>query len=162
MTDRVRTWLREHSLRLLALRDTPEAIAGGVAIGILMGFTPLFGLKTLLSIAVAWVFRANLIATVLSVTLFDLALPLMPFLMRLEYQVGYWLMSDPHVFPPKMGEVKLKLDELLSWVTWISLGIPMLIGSAVLGLPFSIAIYFVSRSAIIRHRMKHPHPPDSP
>ena len=28
----VKRWLREHSLKLLAIRDTPEAIAGGVAI----------------------------------------------------------------------------------------------------------------------------------
>ena len=43
-------WLHEHSLKLLAIRDTPEAIAGGVAIGIFFGFTPLFGLKTALTI----------------------------------------------------------------------------------------------------------------
>src|SRR5436309_2075255 len=29
-----RRWLHEHSLKLLAIRDTPEAIAGGVAIGL--------------------------------------------------------------------------------------------------------------------------------
>jgi len=46
----LRRWLHEHSLKLLAIRDTPEAIAGGVAIGIFFGFTPLFGLKTLLAI----------------------------------------------------------------------------------------------------------------
>jgi uncharacterized protein (DUF2062 family) len=43
-----RRWFHEHSLKLLAIRDTPEAIAGGVAIGIFFGFTPLFGLKTAL------------------------------------------------------------------------------------------------------------------
>jgi len=50
----VRKWLKEHSLKLLAIRDTPNAIAGGVAIGIFFGFTPLVGLKTLLSIFFAW------------------------------------------------------------------------------------------------------------
>jgi uncharacterized protein (DUF2062 family) len=35
-------WWREHSLKLLAIRDTPKAIAGGVGIGVFFGFTPLF------------------------------------------------------------------------------------------------------------------------
>ena len=35
-----RRWLHNHSLKLLAIRDTPEAIAGGVAIGIFFGFFP--------------------------------------------------------------------------------------------------------------------------
>ena len=59
-------WFQEHSLRLLAIRDTPEAIAGGVAIGIFLGFTPLFGLKTLGAIFLAWLTRSNIIAAVLA------------------------------------------------------------------------------------------------
>jgi len=36
----LRRWFHEHSLKLLAIRDTPEAIAGGVAIGIFLGSLP--------------------------------------------------------------------------------------------------------------------------
>src|SRR6266568_4839097 len=61
----LRRWFKEHSLKLLAIRDTPQAIAGGVAIGIFFGFTPLFGLKTLLSILFAWLTRSNILAAVL-------------------------------------------------------------------------------------------------
>ena len=50
----LRKWFKEHSLKLLAIRDTPNAIAGGVAIGIFFGFTPLVGLKTLLSSGDTW------------------------------------------------------------------------------------------------------------
>src|SRR5206468_1791236 len=62
---KLRPWLREHSLKLLAIRDTPNAIAGGVAIGIFFGFTPLVGLKTLLSIFFAWLTRCNIVAAAL-------------------------------------------------------------------------------------------------
>src|ERR1051326_1981491 len=55
-----RRWLHEHSLKLLAIRDTPEAIAGGVAIGLFFGFTPLFGLRFLASMFFAWLTRSNL------------------------------------------------------------------------------------------------------
>ena len=74
----VKRWLRGHSLKLLAIRDTPEAIAGGIAIGIFFGFTPLFGLKTVLAIFFAWLTRSNIIAAVLAGTLHDLVLPIMP------------------------------------------------------------------------------------
>jgi len=57
----VKRWLHEHSLKLLAIRDTPEAIAGGVAIGLFFGFTPLFGLKTVCAIFFAWLTRSNII-----------------------------------------------------------------------------------------------------
>ena len=62
----LRKWFKEHSLKLLAIRDTPNAIAGGVAIGIFFGFTPLVGLKTLLSIFFAWLTRSNIVAAAIA------------------------------------------------------------------------------------------------
>ncbi len=64
--------------RLVTIEDTPHSIALGVAIGIFFGFTPLWSLKTLLSIAVAWVCKSNKIAAAISVQLHDLILPFMP------------------------------------------------------------------------------------
>ena len=61
-----RRWLHEHSLKLLAIRDTPEAIAGGVAIGLFFSLTPLFGLKTALTFFFAWLTRSNILAAVLA------------------------------------------------------------------------------------------------
>src|SRR2546428_11283060 len=81
---------------------SPEAIAGGVAIGIFFGFTPLFGLKTLLAILFAWLTRSNILAAVLASTLHDIVLPLMPVVYRFEYGVGYFLLSHPHHWPPPM------------------------------------------------------------
>src|SRR5437868_2577400 len=86
-----RRWLQEHSLKLLAIRDTSGAIAGGVAIGIFFGFSPLFGLKTLLAIFFAWLTRSNILAAVLASALHDVALPLMPLVYGFEYGVGYFL-----------------------------------------------------------------------
>src|ERR1035438_8746530 len=88
-------WLHEHSLKLLAIRDTPEAIAGGVAIGIFFGFTPLFGLKTALTILFAWLTRCNIIAAVIERAAHDVILPLMPVIFRWEYEVGYLLLRHP-------------------------------------------------------------------
>ena len=101
-----RRWLHEHSLKLLAIRDTPEAIAGGVAIGIFFGFTPLFGLKTLSAIFFAWLTRSNILAAVLAATLHDIILPFMPMIYRWEYDVGFWLLSHPHHLPPPLRKAR--------------------------------------------------------
>src|SRR5215469_7570194 len=113
----VRRWLREHSLKLLAIRDTPEAIAGGVAIGIFFGFTPLFGLKTVLAILVAWLTGSNILAAVIAGAMHDIIIPLMPAIYLWEYGVGYWLLSHPHRWPvpPPMHRLH---REFLDWHTW--------------------------------------------
>src|ERR1700694_5475477 len=58
-------------MTLMTMADTPHSIALGSAIGIFFGFTPLWSLKTLLSIAVAWVCRCNKVAAAIAVTLHD-------------------------------------------------------------------------------------------
>src|SRR5437667_3889637 len=97
-----RRWWHEDSLKLLAIRDTPEAIAGGVAIGLCFSLTPLFGLKTALTFFLAWLTRSNLVAAFLTLALHNVALPLMPLLYRGEYDVGYWLLNQPHHWPPSL------------------------------------------------------------
>jgi uncharacterized protein len=160
----LRKWLNDHSLKLLAIRDTPEAIAGAIAIGMFFGFTPLFGLKTLLSILFAWIFRCNLLAAALAVTLHDLALPFMPFVLRLEYDIGYWLMSNPHRLPSPMRHMHWNLHAWRSWTTFVTVGAPMLLGSVICATPVAVLSYFVSRPAIRRWQKKHGHsapPPEA-
>ena len=82
---RFRYWLAHLHFRLVTIEDTPHSIALGVAIGIFFGFTPLWSLKTLLSIAVAWLFKSNKIAAAISVQLHDLILPFMPAIYLWEY-----------------------------------------------------------------------------
>ncbi len=59
---RHRWWSRQvhyYYYRLLRLRDSPEAIARGAAVGVFWGFFPFFGLQTLLSVVVATLVRGN-------------------------------------------------------------------------------------------------------
>src|SRR5258707_14644230 len=107
-----RRWLHEHSLKLLAIRDTPEAIAGGVAIGIFFGFTPLFGLKLASAVFFAWVTRSNIIAAMLASAMPDLILPFMPVIYRFEYRLGHYLLRDPREWPPPLRRMHWEGD---SW-----------------------------------------------
>ena len=150
----VRRWLHEHSLKLLAIRDTPEAIAGGVAIGIFFGFTPIFGLKTLSAMFFAWLTRSNIIAAVVAGTLHDVILPFMPVIYRWEYDVGYWLMSDPHHWPQRLGRAHLKPQEWLSWTTFLTVGQPLLLGSAICAAPIALASFAITKVVVARHQAK--------
>jgi len=155
-----RNWLHRHSLKLLAIRDTPNAIAGGVAIGVFFGFTPLFGLKTVLSVGVAWMFGCNLLAAAISVQLHDIVLPFMPFVFDLEYRIGHWFLSKPHEWPGALRHAHLGPRAWRSWTTYVSLGEPLLVGSAVCGLPVALGFFFVTKFIVARHqRAKQPPAP---
>src|ERR1017187_7757491 len=147
-------WLHEHSLKLLAIRDTPEAIAGGVAIGIFMGFTPLFGLKTVLSILFAWLTRSNIIAAVLASAAHDVLLPLMPVIFRWEYDIGFWLASQPHRLPPPLTKIHWEGHSWRNWTTFFTVGKPLLIGSVVCSAPFALLSYFFTQRLVARHQRK--------
>src|SRR6187431_1667572 len=75
---RLKRWLAAHHLTIMTLPDTPHSIALGSAIGMFFGFTPLFGLKTLLAFLITWAFKANKTAAVITVQLHDLLLPFVP------------------------------------------------------------------------------------
>jgi uncharacterized protein len=157
----LRRWLHEHSLKLLAIRDTPEAIAGGVAIGIFFGFTPLFGLKTVGAIFLAWLTRSNILAAVIAVTLHDLLLPFMPVVFRWEYCLGYWLLSEPHHWPQRLSRANWFMPHWADWKLFLKtfpvVGKPLLLGSVVLGLPAAVVSFFVTKLIVSRHHKKHPH-----
>ena len=75
-------WLHFQWNKLKGIEDSPRAVAVGVAAGIFFGFTPLLGLKTLLAIAFAWLFRGNRLAAAVAATLHDVLLPFMPLAWR--------------------------------------------------------------------------------
>ncbi|MEI6351999.1 MAG: DUF2062 domain-containing protein [Verrucomicrobiota bacterium] len=150
--NRIFTYVREHWHHLVQLHDTPHSIAGGVAIGILLGFTPLFSIKTLLAILIAWAFRCSRVAAAIAVTLHDVAIPLLPLLFRVEYGIGYWLLSHPHQWPLKFKADHLRLDQWLHWATFVKVGWPMLLGSLVIGIPVAIAAFGLTLRIVTRHQ----------
>src|SRR5436309_4262667 len=155
VTLNLRRWLHEHSLKLLAIRDTPNAIAGGVAIGVFFGFVPLFGIKTLLAIFCAWLTRSNILAAVLAATAHDVALPLMPVIYRWEYDVGYWLLSQPHQWPPSLVKAHWEGHRWRSWITIFTVGKHLLLGSAVCSAPVALIAFFVTKKIVAPHHARH-------
>ncbi len=142
--------LRNALHEALAAEDEHHRIAKGMAIGVFLGFTPLFGLKTLLAIVLAFVFRASRIAAVVGVTLHDVILPFMPVVFRVEYQLGYWMMNNPHEWPPHLSRQMLSVHEWMSWTTFVTVGVPLLVGSMAISAPSAALTYWLTRVALHR------------
>lgn len=51
--------------RVRRLPDTPHRIALGLAIGVFVSFTPFFGVHVAAALAIAWVLRANVVASLI-------------------------------------------------------------------------------------------------
>jgi uncharacterized protein (DUF2062 family) len=159
----LRAWFHKHSLKLLAIRDTPEAIAGGVAIGVFFGFTPLFGLKTISAIFFAWLTGSNILAAVISGALHDVILPFMPIIYRWEYDLGYWLLSHPHQWPTPLIHVRLGGGAWHNWTRLFSVGKPLVLGGCIFAAPIAAISFFITREIVARHqRKKLAHGPSPP
>lgn len=147
---RLRGWLRAHHLTLMTLPDTPHSIALGSAIGMFFGFTPLFGMKTLLSILGAWMCKGNKIAAVITVTLHDLLLPFVPAMFFWQYKMGMWALYGR--VPQRPGFRHVALRDYMEWTTFLTVGRPLLVGSLFLALPAAVVVYFGLRGVLIRAR----------
>lgn len=140
--------------RLLEIKDTPHAIAGGAAIGIFMGFPPLFGVKTLLCLGLAAILRLNPVAAVIAVCLTDILTPFLPVLLTLQYGLGVWALSGFHEFPQTLDAHHIALSDMLKWTTFVGVAIPMLVGSLFLAIPSAAVTY----PLVLRIAQKHQKP----
>ena len=130
--------------KLLNLQDAPHALAGGVAIGMFIGFTPLFGVKTLLCLALAYLLRCNPIAAVISVSLHDVVTPFWPVLLEIEYKIGWDFLGLMREAPPHMPQLHFHLHVVMQWTTFLGVGLPMLIGSLFLSTPAAFLAYWLT------------------
>ena len=147
---RKKQWLVDHHMTLMTMADTPHSIALGSAIGIFFGFTPLWSLKTLLSIGVAWICRSNKLAAAIAVTLHDITLPFMPAIYWWEYKIGYWTLHG--AFPKRIRFAHIGVEDYLHWRIFARVVWPTLVGSLYVAIPSAIFVYFLMRLLLSRSR----------
>jgi uncharacterized protein (DUF2062 family) len=141
--------------RFTEIDDTPHAIALGAAIGMFYGFTLLFGLKTLLSLVTARIFRGHMVAAAVTVTLMDLLLPILPAILAVELHLGNRLLGRRLELDPSALH-HFKLADLLKWTTYLRDGFPMLLGSLLVGAAAGLATYAVVFAWAGGRKMKEP------
>jgi uncharacterized protein len=145
---------------LREIRAEPEAVAGGVAIGMFLGFTPFIGFKTVLALLIAWLARCSKLAAVIAVTLHDVLLPVAPFMVWVEYHLGRWVLRLPPIPPPPVNKVHSFLDRLHSWTSlfhwdfFCKYVYPVLVGSILIAIPIAIASYFLTHTVLVKMRQR--------
>jgi len=158
----MRPKLRRTIRWLIVLRGSPEAIAGGVAIGVFVAFTPTIGFQMVIAALLATLLRANRPVAVAMVWLTN------PFTVPPVFITTYWLGTFFQSGPP-VAEVYALLSDTMQkisshdywalhdqFTTFLAVGwqilMPLLIGGALLGTILGVASYVVTLKAIGRYR----------
>lgn len=160
-------WMRAASYvshRLRRLPDSPERIAAGIGAGVCVSFTPLFGLHFLGAALIAWLFRGNILASLLA-TFFGNPITF-PFIVAASTELGSVLLGAPDPLPLSQlmtafgqasGELTgnfraffdgspLHWDRFLRFFQKVFL--PYLVGGMVAGAVAGVIGYFVSLPVI--------------
>ena len=130
----VRRWARYVYIRFIRLRSHPQAIARGIAAGVFAGSYPLFGLQTIIGVAIAAAIRGNKIVAAAG-TWISNPLTYVP-IYAFNYQVGRRL----------LGQSTATNLTNRSPQEWMSLGfditLALMIGSTFVGLTLAIISYY--------------------
>ncbi|NES03673.1 MAG: DUF2062 domain-containing protein [Okeania sp. SIO2F4] len=127
--------------RLIRMRGTPEYIARGLALGVFAGLFPIFGLQTIVGIALATLFRGHKIAAAAG-TWVSNPLTYLP-IYAINFQVGRWLLNSQEEFVP---ESILSFPELMQYGTQFVTS--LFLGCLVMGIIGGILSYFVGLKLI--------------
>lgn len=135
-------------LRFIRLRGQPKELARGLAAGVFAGMFPLFGLQTIIGIAIALRIKGNPLLAAAG-TWISNPLTYLP-IYAFNYQVGCWILGRPMVNP------FTDVESLRSWVeTGTDVGIALMLGSFTMGLLFGILSYFIGLPLIRRTQQRY-------
>jgi uncharacterized protein (DUF2062 family) len=133
--------------RTLRLSGTPYAVAMGAAIGAAVSCTPFIGLHILITFALAWLVRANMIAGAIGTVFGNPAT--FPFIWTGTYEIGQLMLrGGMHNAPPHLShELSHKsIGEILPIIE------PMVVGSIPVGLAAGCIVYFIVYKAVTAYQ----------
>ena len=153
--------------RLRRLPDPAHKISRGIACGVFVSFTPIFGMHFVLAAGLAALFNGNIMAALLA-TFFGNPLTF-PFIAAVSMETGTWLMGLPPLPLPVVlsafSDAALELwQNMLAIFTearphWDGLEtffhrvfLPYLVGGIAPGLATAIAIYFLSHPILTAYQ----------
>ncbi len=145
-----RRTIRELLRKAIKSNDSPKKIALGLAVGVLMAFSPLAGTQTISSLGLAFLFKANKISA-LAGSFF--ANPFtMPIIYFLELKLGkailgYSLQLPTDIINDIPGLMALGSEVMLS----------LTIGFFLLGTAVAVVAYFVMLRSVFAYRKMREH-----
>lgn len=167
-------WMRFFKFRILHANDSPHRIALGIALGLFLAWTPLYGFHILMALGLSILLRANKFAALTSVwvcnpfTIIPIYYPnylLGRKLLRLfqvdtnaesSYNQIQQFFSQTSLYSNLAGLFQAKFWQNLFALLWYK-SHELWIGSLIMAALVALAAYFVTCNLVIRYRKTHPH-----
>ncbi len=150
VTDRAAATLKRALVGVLQLRDTPESIALGAAVGMFIGLTPTVGIQTGLALLATIHWRVNRTAALIAVFISN------PFTTGPVYAVDYIIGKAILRNGPPLGHLveAVKNSEGIrqQFALLFHFGWPLLLGGIVVGFALAVPTYFIVLSLIRNER----------
>ena len=153
--------------RVRRLPDPAHKIARGVAAGVFISFTPLFGMHFFLAAALAWIMGGNVVAAILATFVGNPVT--FPLIAAISMELGSFLLGNGHIpLPQVLGSFSHAALEI--WanllaiftsdpVRWEHMAffrdhvfLPYLVGGIIPGILTAIAFYFVTTPLITAYQ----------
>jgi len=148
LLERWRRRIRYLYLKFVRLRGHPKELARGLAAGVFAGMFPLFGLQTIIGVAIAFRIKGNPLMAA-GGTWISNPLTYLP-IYAFNYRLGCWLLGRPAV------NLFTDVESLKSWLeTGTDVGIALMLGSFVMGVLFGVLSYFAGLPLIRRARRQY-------
>jgi uncharacterized protein (TIGR03546 family) len=132
-------------LGILNKDATPRAIAGGMALGFIMGMTPLPSLHNLVVLGLLIVLRVNFTSGMLAWGVFSGVGYLLD---PLSNRIGYWLLTLPGL---KAMWTAMYNTPIIPWTKFNN---TLTLGSLVLSILLAGPLYFILKGAVVQYRVK--------
>jgi hypothetical protein len=141
----MRAWIRN----LVKVKDTPEALARGLAVGFFFGVSFFWGLQIALAVLVSYLVRGNKVVAA-AMTAVSNPLTSLP-LYSLCYLIGHLLIGGEDTLPD--------FAKVHSIQEFLALGphffVTMLVGTTLVGVVGGVAVYFSSNRLLAALRRWH-------
>lgn len=131
---KLRRLLRYIYIRFIRLRSHPQAIAKGLAAGVFAGSYPLFGLQTIIGVAIAAAIGGNKIIAATG-TWISNPLTYVP-IYAFNYQLGRWILGQP-------ANATLTSRSPQEWMSFgVDITIALMVGSTIVGIVLASISYY--------------------
>ena len=143
-------WLKYHFKRLIRLNDTPDKIAGGVAIGVFIGLFPTPFIGLILAPVIATILKKNRVASLIGTVVMN---PItQPFVYALSYALGLFLLGQGFQNP----FVLMKQEGITQWFGK-SVIVPYFIGITIVSIIGTFASYWIALHLVSYYKKRRLH-----
>jgi uncharacterized protein len=143
-------WLRHQYIKLVRLNDTPEKIASGLALGVVIGIFPTFGLGIIMAVFLAGPLKVNRASAILGTLVMNPWTA--PFFWAMSYLVGSVVVGNNLLESIEILRDIGKHKDIMGQIVGKNLLLPYIIGNVIVTISAAAISYLVGNLAVRYYR----------